>query len=77
MSRMEYSVLKEKMKDNECGWSYTRNNSIYDFSTNPLAKPLRFLFLGGAAAHGGGERIGQASGDIGERARRWLWACWY
>jgi hypothetical protein len=22
MSGMEYSVLKEKMKDNECGWSY-------------------------------------------------------
>jgi hypothetical protein len=21
MSRMEYSVLKEKMKENECGWS--------------------------------------------------------
>jgi hypothetical protein len=21
MSGMEYSVLKEKMKDNECGWS--------------------------------------------------------
>jgi hypothetical protein len=21
MSRMEYSILKEKMKDNECGWS--------------------------------------------------------
>jgi hypothetical protein len=21
ISRMEYSVLKEKMKENECGWS--------------------------------------------------------
>jgi hypothetical protein len=21
VSRMEYSVLKEKMKENECGWS--------------------------------------------------------
>jgi hypothetical protein len=21
MDRMEYSVLKEKMKENECGWS--------------------------------------------------------
>jgi hypothetical protein len=23
MSRMEYSVLKEKMKENECGWFET------------------------------------------------------
>jgi hypothetical protein len=22
MGRMEYSVLKEKVKENECGWSY-------------------------------------------------------
>jgi hypothetical protein len=22
MIRIEYSVLKEKMKENECGWSY-------------------------------------------------------
>jgi hypothetical protein len=27
MSGMEYSVLKEKMKDNECGWSDTSYKS--------------------------------------------------
>jgi hypothetical protein len=34
MSRMEYYVLKEKMKENECGWSYTRAFSyelFYDY----------------------------------------------
>jgi hypothetical protein len=25
LSRMEYSVLKEKMKENECGWSKSVN----------------------------------------------------
>jgi hypothetical protein len=34
ISRMEYYVLKEKMKENECGWSYTRAFSyglFYDY----------------------------------------------
>jgi hypothetical protein len=29
MSRMEYSVLKEKMKDNECGWSESSHIVIW------------------------------------------------
>jgi hypothetical protein len=28
MIRMEYSVLKEKMKENECGWSELNRNAV-------------------------------------------------
>jgi hypothetical protein len=30
--RMEYSVLKEKMKENECGWSEVARALTYDFN---------------------------------------------
>jgi hypothetical protein len=29
VSKREYSVLKEMIKDDECGWSYSRPTTLY------------------------------------------------
>jgi hypothetical protein len=48
MSRMEYSVLKEKMKDNECGWSKTNHTG----GSHNLLHPCRVYFPGKATRSG-------------------------
>jgi hypothetical protein len=54
VSRMEYSVLKEKMKENQCGLSKTRNAL--------LSGPRAWILKPRTGSHGGGTRAPANSG---------------